>query len=198
MDYLTASFNIAAGAALILLMPGPTNTLLMTSGYTSGPARTSPLIATEAFGYSIAISAWGFVLIALATRYPDLGIGLKLLCAGYLGLLAYRIASLRQLASEPRGSVVSCRALLMVTLLNPKALILASVVFPREVYTTVERFGWALLSFLLILVPIGFTWAWLGTVVSRTPHHNVHRWVPKLVGLSLLSFSVYLTYSALK
>lgn len=198
MDFINVSLNIAASASLILLMPGPTNTLLMTSGYTSGPVRTLPLIATEAFGYSIAISVWGFLLIALSVRYPDIGMGVKLLCAAYLSLLAYRIGSLRQLASESHRTAVSCRSLLTATLLNPKALIFASVVFPREVYSTTELYSCALLSFVLILVPIGFAWAWLGQVVSNAPNHTLHRWIPKLIGLSLSSFSVYLTYSALK
>lgn len=59
MDFINVFLNVTTGASLILMMPGPTNTLLMTSGYTCGPAKTLPLIATEAFGYSIAISAWG-------------------------------------------------------------------------------------------------------------------------------------------
>lgn len=198
MDFISVSLNIAASASLILLMPGPTNTLLMTSGYTNGPLRTWPLIATEAFGYSISISVWGFLLIALSARYPDIGMGVKLLCATYLLLLAYRIGSLRQLASGTQRAAVSCSALLTATLLNPKALIFASVVFPREAYSTAQFYSCALLSFVLIVVPIGFVWAWLGQVVSSAPNHTLHRWVPKLIGLSLSSFAAYLTYSALR
>jgi threonine/homoserine/homoserine lactone efflux protein len=198
MDFINVFLNIASGASLILLLPGPTNTLLMTSGYTCGPARTLPLIATEAVGYSIAISAWGFVLIALSVHYPEIGTAVKLLCAAYLLLLAYRIGSMKQLASDSRRSVVSSKLLLTATLLNPKALLFASVVFPREVYGTAELYTWALLSFVLIVVPIGLAWAWLGQVVSAAPSHSMQRWVPKLIGLSLLSFSLYLTYSALK
>ncbi|CAD5202758.1 LysE family translocator [Pseudomonas sp. FEN] len=198
MDFINVFLNIASGASLILLLPGPTNTLLMTSGYTCGPARTLPLIATEALGYSIAISAWGFVLIALSARYPGIGTAMKLLCAAYLTFIAYRIASMKQLTSESQRSAVSSRSLLTATLLNPKALLFASMVFPREVYGTAELYSWALLSFILIVVPIGVAWAWLGQVVRTAPSHAMQRWVPKLIGLSLLSFSIYLTYSALK
>lgn len=198
MDFINVFLNISSGASLILLMPGPTNTLLMTSGYTCGPARTLPLIATEAFGYSIAISAWGFVLIALSARYPGIGTAVKLLCAAYLAYLAVRIASTKLLASKSRRPAVSFRSLMIATLLNPKALLFASVVFPREVYGTAELYSWALLSFVLVVVPIGLAWAWLGQAIRTAPSHAMQRWVPKLIGLSLLSFSTYLTCSALK
>lgn len=198
MDFINVFLNITSGASLILMMPGPTNTLLMASGYTCGPARTLPLIATEALGYSIAISAWGFVLIELSARYAGIGTAVKLLCAIYLAYLAVRIASTKLLASESRRSAVSSKSLLTATLLNPKAFLFASVVFPREVYGTAELYSWALLSFVLIVVQIGFAWAWLGQAVRTAPSHAMQLWMPKLIGLSLLSFSIYLTWSALK
>lgn len=198
MDFIHVFLNITTGASLILMMPGPTNTLLMTSGYTCGPARTLPLIATEALGYSIAISAWGFVLIALSARYPGVGTAVKLLCAAYLAHLAARIATTKLMASGSRRPAVSLKSLLTATLLNPKALLFASVVFPREVYGTAQLYSWALLSFVLIVVPIGLAWAWLGQVVRTAPSHAMQLCVPKLIGLSLLSFSIYLTLSALE
>jgi threonine/homoserine/homoserine lactone efflux protein len=198
MDFVSVFLHIATGGALILMMPGPTNTLLMTSGYTSGLTRTLPLIAIEAFGYSIAISAWGFILIAFSARYPSIGMAVKLLCAAYLIFLAHGIASMKRFASDSRRAAVSSRSLLTATLLNPKALLFASVAFPQEVYGTAELYSWALLSFILIVLPIGLVWAWLGQVVRAAPNQTMQRWFPKLIGLSLISFSVFLTYSTLK
>ena len=46
--------------AAILLTPGPTNTLLASSGIQVGFRKTFRLIPAEAFGYLIAITFWGF------------------------------------------------------------------------------------------------------------------------------------------
>ena len=46
----------------ILLTPGPTNTLLASSGIQVGIRKSFRLIPSEAFGYMIAISIWGFLI----------------------------------------------------------------------------------------------------------------------------------------
>ncbi len=45
--------------SLVLIMPGPTNTLLLSSGLKVGVRRTRHLVMAEALGYVIAISLWG-------------------------------------------------------------------------------------------------------------------------------------------
>ena len=46
----------------ILLTPGPTNTLLASSGIETGVKKSLKLIPAEVVGYFIAISAWGVLI----------------------------------------------------------------------------------------------------------------------------------------
>ncbi|GAB7265990.1 hypothetical protein DZS_30210 [Dickeya ananatis] len=44
---------------LFLIIPGPTNTLLLCSSYTHGFIRSTKLILSEWMGYLLAVTAWG-------------------------------------------------------------------------------------------------------------------------------------------
>lgn len=65
--------------ATILLTPGPTNTLLASSGIQVGFKKTFRLIPAEAFGYLIAISLWGILIGKISVHLPLLPTILKLL-----------------------------------------------------------------------------------------------------------------------
>lgn len=68
----------------ILLTPGPTNTLLASSGIESGIRKSLKLIPAEAFGYLIAISVWGFLIDSIADKFPVIPPIMKLLSATYI------------------------------------------------------------------------------------------------------------------
>ena len=72
----------------ILLTPGPTNTLLASSGIQVGLRKSLLLIPAEAIGYIIAISAWGMLIGKVSTTLPLLPTFLKLLSAGYIVFLS--------------------------------------------------------------------------------------------------------------
>ena len=62
--------------ATILATPGPTNTLMATSGATAGIVRSLPLLMAEIAGYLIAILMIRAVLAPLVHAYPAIGIAL--------------------------------------------------------------------------------------------------------------------------
>ena len=72
----------------ILLTPGPTNTLLASSGIQVGIRKSLRLIPAEAFGYLISITAWGFLIGKVSTHLPLLPIILKLFSAGNIYIFA--------------------------------------------------------------------------------------------------------------
>jgi len=190
--------GIVMGAALILAVPGPTNTLLLTAGYALGVRRAAPLVAAEMAGYGLAISFWGFFLFALAARYPLVLPLAKLSCALFIAGLAYRVWHRPLLAATPHTTPITWQTLFSATLLNPKALIFASAVFPREVYGLPQLFGYALLVFWLTIAPIGLAWVWLGHVVQGSASPALQRYMPRLVATALLLFASWLVYGALR
>src|SRR4051794_27897420 len=81
----------AVSTALILITPGPTNTLLATAGLALGTRKALPLLAVELAGYLFAISAWGILLISMQEHYPFLGTALCLVSSGYLAYVAVKM-----------------------------------------------------------------------------------------------------------
>lgn len=75
----------------LLLTPGPTNTLLASSGLRVGIAKSFPLIPAEAFGYLISISLWGFAVGILSQHLYMLPDFLKLFSAIYIAYLASQL-----------------------------------------------------------------------------------------------------------
>lgn len=197
MDTLAMLGGVVLGAALILLVPGPTNTLLLTAGYLQGIRRAFPLVVAEMAGYGLAISAWGFCLFALALRYPLVMSVAKLGCALFIAALAYGMWRRPLLSSDPTATPITFRGLFTATLLNPKALLFATAVFPREVYDLPALYGYAMAAFWLTIAPIGLAWIWLGQCVERSATPRLQRQLPRLVGLALSLFSAWLAYSAL-
>ncbi len=50
--------SVILQAGMLLIMPGPTNTLLLFSGATAGFLKSCRLISCEIAGYLIAITIW--------------------------------------------------------------------------------------------------------------------------------------------
>lgn len=50
------------GITIVLMMPGPTNTLLAAAGLRQGVKRAARLAGVELAGYAVSISAWGCFL----------------------------------------------------------------------------------------------------------------------------------------
>ncbi|WP_112184246.1 LysE family translocator [Ralstonia sp. GX3-BWBA] len=190
--------TMALYASLVLIMPGPTNMLLLSSGLKVGVRRTSPLIAVEALGYVTSISLWGFFLTALSVSQPWLPAVVKLLSSAYILYLAAKIwrqsGALQHVVANP----VSLRDMFATTLMNPKALLFASTLFPLAAFQSAADFGRTIATFLVVLVPIAIGWSYLGMLLTTRRTWASH--TPKLLrgaALVLLTFSGTLMYSVL-
>ncbi|MGV8604873.1 hypothetical protein ACV354_36520, partial [Pseudomonas aeruginosa] len=71
-----------------LVVPGQSNTLLISAGFHFGPLQAAPFILREALGYSLSISAWGRVLARLSESNPWIISLTKASCALNVALLA--------------------------------------------------------------------------------------------------------------
>ena len=182
----------------ILLTPGPTNTLLASSGIQVGVHKSLRLIPAESCGYLIAITVWGFIIGTVSAKFPILPIFLKLVSAGYIVFLAIKLWKTADIEASFNLPTIRPRELFCATLLNPKALLFASAVFPGTAWLSINHYIAHIVMFLLLIVPIALFWIFIGSILAS----NKVRWLnqsnlQKTASLVLLSFSIPLSYSAL-
>lgn len=182
----------------ILLTPGPTNTLLASSGIQVGIRKSIQLIPAEAFGYLVAITFWGVLIGKISTHFPALPQILKLFSAAYILYLAIKLWRTAEVSDDLNQISIRARELFLATLLNPKALLFASAIFPSIVWKSSQYYVAYILVFLCLLIPIAFLWIFMGTLLGR----KNSRWLnqknmQKTASLVLMSFSLPLSYSAI-
>lgn len=180
--------------ATILLMPGPTNTLLASSGISQGLRRSAPLLSFECLGYVCATSIWGLVLNTTMHDYPFVINLIKVVSGLYIAKLGLRLWY--QARRDPlQELLVSVKPLelFIATLLNPKAVIFAMALFPVQTWLSVSNYAGVMGSFVLLVASIGGLWIVFGSVLMA----GRVRWLQpqvfqRLAALTLWGFSVWL------
>lgn len=185
--------------ASILFTPGPTNTLLASSGVKVGFKKSLLLIPAEAFGYLIAITFWGLLIERIADHASFFPAFLKLCSAAYLLYLALKLWQASFQEASLTLATIRKRELFTATLLNPKAVLFATAVFPPVAWIDAQHYVPHMLAFLLILIPVGFFWIFIGQFLNsgRVSWLNQNT-LQRSATFILLLFCVPLSYSALK
>ncbi|MCG2574611.1 LysE family transporter [Acinetobacter sp. ME22] len=182
----------------ILLTPGPTNTLLASSGIESGIRNSLKLIPAEVAGYLIAISTWGILIDSIAHKLPILPPLMKLLSATYIIFLALKLWQTSHIEDKENQISISVKALFCATLLNPKALLFASGVFPASSWKSLHEYIIHISIFLILIIPIAMLWVFIGSIlVSNRISWLNQRNLKRTASIILISFSIPLSYSAL-
>jgi len=166
---MTADFHVLVfllGVIVILLTPGPTNTLLAAAGLAQGLWRAVPLVAFELAGYLLAISGWGVFLTSIEQYYPWVGTAVRVACSGYLIYLAVQIWRSTNETPRTTSRTISPMAVFTTTLLNPKGLLFASTIFPSHAFDNGQTYVAAMALFACAVVPIGAAWVAIGAVVG--------------------------------
>ena len=166
---MTADFHVLVfllGVIVILLTPGPTNTLLAAAGLAQGLWRAVPLVAFELAGYLLAISGWGVFLTSIEQYYPWIGTAVRVACSGYLIYLAVQIW--RSTSETPRATsrTIGPMAVFTATLLNPKGLLFASAIFPPQAFENLQVYVAVVALFACMVAPIGMVWVMLGALIG--------------------------------
>ncbi|CAD9223296.1 Putative transmembrane protein [Burkholderia cenocepacia] len=196
MPIQEALLKMSMYVSLVLIVPGPTNTLLLSSGLKVGLRGTWPLVVAEALGYAIAIAGWGFFLSAFAAGRPWLYDVVKLASSVYILFLALKMWTHSRVLQDVSIAPVSFRDVFIATMMNPKALLFSSTLFPLEAFRSAHYFAWALLVFLVVLAPIGVGWSSLGGLLtSRRAWAARTSALLRGASLVLLMFSGTLVYS---
>ena len=185
--------------ATILLTPGPTNTLLASSGISQGLRRSAPLLSFECLGYVCATSLWGLVLNTTMQDYPFVINIIKVVSGLYIARLGLRLwAQAGQDAALEQMAAVKPSELFVATLLNPKAVIFAMVLFPVQTWLSVSNYAEVMGSFVALVAVIGGLWIALGSVlISERFRWLQPQWFQRLAALTLWGFAVWLLLSGI-
>jgi threonine/homoserine/homoserine lactone efflux protein len=155
-----------AGVAVILAMPGPTNTLLAAAGLRQGFRASAPLTLAELAGYLISITVWGRFLDEAAQVLPWLPGVVRASSSLYIGWLAWRMWRAASAVPSAARQLIGMRTLFVATLLNPKGILFASAIFPGLAFQSVEAYLAAMGVFAVLLVPIGLAWVLFGASLA--------------------------------
>lgn len=164
------SLTAFAGASLlILLTPGPTNTLLAAAGASGGFRAHLTLPLAEAAGYAAAIAAY-VVLAGALDSHPTALALMKLVNIGWLALTAARLWRLKaakdRVAGAPYGTV------LLATLLNPKAMLVGVILIPA---TAADSALVATLAFSALSFLAGLAWVGVGANLPAPMKRHANR-----------------------
>lgn len=188
----------ALGVALVLIMPGPTNTLLATAGFEYGLKRWPRFTAAELAGYFVSITLWGCFLGRAAVALPWLPSTVRLASSVYMAYLAIRMWRVALALPTSGQKAIGLRTLLLATLLNPKAILFAGGIFPVAAFASVTAWCAAMAIFTLLLVPCAFVWIAFGAGLGS----GRLRWVNPVqvqrgASIVLGMFSMSLAWTAL-
>jgi threonine/homoserine/homoserine lactone efflux protein len=158
---VTTPLSFTLAAFILLAVPGPTNTLLWIGGAERGARRALPLALAEVAGYATAIMLILFLLQPLLEAVPWLRQALSLVVACYVLVLAQRLW--RPLHNTPTTPTqITVAKVYAVTLLNPKAFVLALSILPASN----PGLHWYLLALAGIILSVGSGWVVLGALVG--------------------------------
>ena len=185
--------------ALILVTPGPTNTLLALAGLGLGLRRALPLLVVELAGYFISISTWGLLLAPLQAQHPWVATLVRIASACYLAYTAVKVWRDARLLQSGQQRAIMPRQLFTATLLNPKGLLFALVIFPPHAFETLRLYAVAMAAFTCLLVPIGALWICLGHALGHGRLRFVSpRKVQQLGSVAIAMFSAFIAWAAFR
>jgi threonine/homoserine/homoserine lactone efflux protein len=160
MNFLT----FFTATCFLLALPGPTNTLLATSGAGVGISRSLHLLAAELCGYLLAIALLRLALGPIVNDIPIAAVVLRAAVTIYILCLAVMLWRVN--AGEQRdGSPITFGHVLVTTLLNPKAMVFAFLLLPLQA-GLFELLPW-LAVIALQIVMAGAVWVTLGATLGR-------------------------------
>lgn len=200
---VTDYFTFVVTIIVFLAIPGPGNLALVTS--TSKGGITGGLAATFGVILGDQVLMWSAVagVAALLHAYPDAFSAVQWLGAAYLAWLG-----MRMLLAKPGAAPVLTitaghylRQALMITLLNPKAILFYMAFFPLFVDPATQQgvltygFMAATIAFLIFLYGLGATLLTHFLAQHMRANPMIARVLEKLAGVALLGFGVKLAVS---
>jgi threonine/homoserine/homoserine lactone efflux protein len=163
-DAVLALSGFVIAVLLLLLTPGPTNTLLAIAGASGGLRRSLPLVAAELTGYLTTIVPLVTFAGPWLAGQPAVALAVKLVAAVWVLLLAVRLWNhAPQMAGR---SLVTFRRVYTTTALNPKGLIVGLALIPPAVSSVLEPLPYLVL-FAASTTTVAVLWIAFGATLLR-------------------------------
>lgn len=148
---------------LLLLSPGPTNTLLFRAGLLFGFRASWTLALTECLAYLLQVSLWGVALLYLAAYSPWALKSAQLAAACYLLYVSYKLWQRKNSVINPGSDRFSGLYFFWLTVMNPKGLLIVSFIAPVGTFATLPGYAGFMATLALVVIPVGAAWIVLGS-----------------------------------
>jgi threonine/homoserine/homoserine lactone efflux protein len=175
---------------LLLLAPGPTNTLLFRAGGLFGFRASWTLLFIECLAYVLQVSAWGVALFYLAA-YSPWAVKLIQLAAGtYLLVVSWRLWRSAKTSDGVTRDRFTGGYFFWMTVMNPKGLLIASLIAPPDTFTYWPGYLSFMCTLALVVVLVGSAWIVFGVgVVGRGRHWLTPRVINRTAALAIGCFA---------
>lgn len=173
MNGLDLLLSYTAFCLIMATTPGPNNMMVLASGVRFGTRRTLPLIFGIAAGMAVLFGATGSGLGAAFAAVPMLAIALRLLSAGFLLWLAWKIATAGPLKRDhDELKMLGFPTGVGFQWINPKAwaaaMTAASTYLPEDAGAATIGAGAAIIALAALFATT--IWLTFGLLISRFLH----------------------------
>lgn len=178
--------GLVLSAAVLMGSPGPSTMSVTAVGAAFGLRRALPYAAGLIVGTILVLLAVAAGLLAMLLAVPHLAPLLSLAAAGYILVLALRIARAPPLAGAP-GAATAAPSLaggLALAVANPKAYVAIAAVLAGAAPETAAALKVAILAAMIVLVHLG--WLLGGAALSRALRDPVRSRIANLAFALLL------------
>ena len=195
---ISKCIKIMTASALLLIMPGPTNTLLLFSGFTYGFFKSIRMMLAEWMGYFLAISIWGLIFSNLSRYGDEIIIAIKVLSAIYVCFLAIKVW---RFSLHTGSANIKFKNVFIATCLNPKAFIFAAYIIPLTAFIDAYDYFNAMLSVFFALSPVSFIWIYFGVLIKSRNDTSIQikpEVLYRIASLAMSLFAVSMIYTSVQ
>ena len=145
---------------VLLLTPGPTNSLMLLAGAERGWIRAMQLVPMELLGYLLTVVPLTLAGATVLDGHAGLRSAVTVAAGGWVAVLAAGLWRAPEAAAK--GLSVGARVLFVTTALNPKALIFGLVLLPST-----DQLATNLALFAALVMLVAALWAGLGSALRQ-------------------------------
>ncbi len=191
MDY------IALSLLAVLLVPGPTNSLLLQVGVSRGlNARSMRFVAAEWLAYVIQTTIWGVFIDLLIAEHAWVVTATKIFAVCFLFHISLKLWLSVKNDAPGAATGITVADLFVATLTNPKGLFFVSFVAPAGTFLSLDNWLSFMLLFTAIVFPVGLVWIAAGAFCGRKFHAIVSgRFLNRAISLVIGLFACSMLFN---